>query len=254
MEVVTYAASLSARFRDPHQSMCAQPDTGVEQRIQGAVDSADGPGERRCQSDPVNSQRPFREQLADPRNGHAAYVRVARIVDSKVVPQYSAPRAHPTPHRARQPILKPVVEQRGKHSGLIHNVLARRRKDRCCDDTGVALQYPCGTRQDEPGPLYAFRQQLDAVQVLRSETHAEEVNEVHPGAAPDLEQSEPRQILPTDLYKEIGYGTLALLCSPQYRRVEQAVPSGISLTTGRTSLGRRWPRPAYERYFRRQCA
>ena len=56
--------------------------------------------------------------------------------------------------------------------------------------------------------------QLDALQVLRPETHAEEFNEVHPGAAPNFEQSDPRYILPADLHKEIGNGTLALLRGP----------------------------------------
>jgi len=92
--------------------MRAQRRQRVEQSVEGRVHTRHRPRDRWRERDAAGFDAPVREQRANPAQGHAAHVAVARIVDGEVVPQHAAARSHPAPHRGGEALLKRIVEQR----------------------------------------------------------------------------------------------------------------------------------------------
>ena len=145
--------------------MCPQPDTGIEDGVERWMQPGDGACDRRGECQTLRPQPALREQLADASDGHAAHVRVARVVDREVVPQHATAGTHPSPHRIGQPLLKRVVEQRRKHGGLKHDVLACSRHRGASRTGGVAAGDAQRRRAAPSRPLGARRQQFDALQI-----------------------------------------------------------------------------------------
>jgi hypothetical protein len=109
-------------FLDRAEIMRARPWNGAEQLRGEPRAPRHGAPYRRRQRDAPQSDIATGKQLLDLVLLDAADVRVARIVETEIVPQDHAARAQHAEHLGRDVALEQRVEHRGKYRRLKHDI------------------------------------------------------------------------------------------------------------------------------------
>jgi hypothetical protein len=145
--------------------MSAEEGEKVEHRIQNRMNPGDPAADRRGQGQPPVVDFPVGEQFPNALERYATNIRIARVVVDEVISEDPSAGFYQRPHPIGQFLLKAVIKDRSKYSGLINNI---KRAFAKIDLRRIPYQNFYALRQPSSGHCGQVLQKLVTDQVFRN--------------------------------------------------------------------------------------
>ena len=209
--------------------MRAQQRNAVQHRVQRRTHAAGDTAERRGQGHALHGHLGVGKQGAQLLHGHAAHVRVARVVVDEIVPQHRAARLHPAPHLLRQLLLHGGRQNRREH-GEEHRQILAFRGDGLLQGGIERIGIPdaAGLGQHRSRSGRTLGQQLDALQAFGLNAELQPVLHVAARAAAHVQNIQRAPVGKLRRGQQCLHFDLTLLPRGSRVGVAQAVALGIA--------------------------